>query len=95
MNQVLYHMLPLNRKEEAVAVVSTERGNRYPSIPSGELLVELAKRVSNVRSDYIETHSSEKILPPNTPQPQRTDLEQSAAGEPLPYIEKSFTPKLD
>jgi hypothetical protein len=86
-------MLPLDRKDQALAVVSTERGNRYPSIPSGELLMELAKRVKNVRSDYIETHDSDKKLPPNTPQPQRTDLQLSATGEPMPYIEHSFKPK--
>ena len=89
-NQVLEAMLPLNRKSEARAVVSTERGNRYPTIPSGPLLEELAKRVSNVRSDYVETSTSKHILKPNTPQPQRTDLERSASGEPLPYIELCF-----
>ncbi|MGB5987493.1 MAG: hypothetical protein WBG37_19465 [Desulfobacterales bacterium] len=92
-NQVLYAMLPLDRKDQALAVVSTERGNRYPSIPSGELLMELAKRVKNVRADYIETHDSDKKLPPNTPQPERTDLQLSATGEPVPYIEHSFKPK--
>lgn len=94
-NEVLNAMLPVDRNEEAVCVVSTKRTNRYPSIPDRELLEELAKRVSNIRSDYIETSTSNKIVPPNTPQPQRTDLELSGTGEPLPYIEICFEPKGD
>jgi len=66
-NQVLEAMLPPDRKAEAVAVVSTKRGNRYPSIPDGELLEELAKRVSNVRNDYIETSTSPNAVDDNTP----------------------------
>ncbi len=89
-NQVLEAMLPIDRKGEAVTVVSTKRGNRYPSIPDGELLKELAKRVSNVRNDYIETSASPKAVDDNTPQPQRTDLELSDTGNPLPYIELTF-----
>ena len=87
-NEILNAMLPPDRKEKAVAVVSTERTKRYPSIPDGKLLKELANRVKNVRSDYIETSFSEKIVEVNTPQPQRTDLELSATGEPEPYVEK-------
>jgi hypothetical protein len=94
-NQVLDAMLPRDRHAEALAVVSTERGNRYPSIPSGELLVELAKRVDNVRNDYIETSTSPKALAENTPQPQRTDLELSDTGNPLPYIDILFDPVED
>lgn len=94
-NQVLEAMLPLDRQAKASAVVSTKRTNRYPSIPSGDLLKELSKRVSNVRSDYIETSNSPKAVPENIPQPQRTDLELSATGEPLPYIEKVFDPPED
>ncbi len=89
-NQVLDAMLPLDRQAQATAVVSTERTNRYPSIPSRDLLEELAKRVSNVRSDYIETSGSPKAVPDNTPQPQRTDLELSETGGALPYIEKIY-----
>ena len=94
-NKILDAMLPPDRKESAIAVVSTERTNRYPSIPDGKLLKELAKRVNNVRSDYVETSTSEKILAANTPQPQRTDLELSMIGEPGPYIEKYFNPQED
>jgi hypothetical protein len=43
-NEILYAMLPLDRNQEAVSVVSTNRTNRYPSIPNRELLEELAKR---------------------------------------------------
>jgi hypothetical protein len=34
LNQVLDVILPLDRQAKAAAVVSTERTNRYPSIPS-------------------------------------------------------------
>jgi hypothetical protein len=94
-NQVLNAMLPIDRKEEAVAVISTRRGNRYPSIPNGELLEELAKRVSNIRNDYIEISTSSHALADNTSQPQRTDLELSDTGEPLPYVEITFSPPED
>ena len=94
-NKILDAMLPPERKESAVAVISTERTNLYPSIPDGKLLKELAKRVKNVRSDYIETSTSEKKLDPNTPQPQRTDLELANTGEPCSYIEKYFDPQED
>jgi hypothetical protein len=94
-NKILDAMLPPDRKESAIAVVSTERTNRYPSIPDGKLLKEFAKRVNNVRSDYVETSTSEKILAANTPQPQRTDLELSMIGESGPYIEKYFNPQED
>ena len=94
-NEVLNAMLPIDRNEEAVCVVSTKRTNRYPSIPNRELLEELAKRVSNIRNDYLETSNSNKIVPQNTPQPQRTDLELSETGKPLPYIERYFKPKGD
>jgi beta-lactamase superfamily II metal-dependent hydrolase len=94
-NQILDAMLPPDRSENAVAIVSTERTNRYPSIPDGKLLIELAKRVKNVQSDYIETSTSDKNLEANTPQPQRTDLELSMTGESGPYIEKYFYPQED
>jgi hypothetical protein len=48
---------------------------------------------SNVRSDYIEISTSNMSVPPNTPQPQRTDLELVTSRKPVQYNEKFFNSK--
>lgn len=96
-NQILEALLPLpqeNQRPTAKAVISTERTKRWPSIPDPDLMVELGKRVANVRTQYVED-PKRKHVPANTPQPQRTDLEAQLTQtpeEPVPYIEIEFPP---
>lgn len=71
----------------AVALVSTERG-KYKTIPRGELLAELGRRVGNAqayparfRKARVEISEMPKYaefeeLPFRSPQPQRTDCER-------------------
>ncbi len=89
-NQILEAMLPLDHADDALAVVSTKRTNQYPSIPNRELLEELARRVKNVETNYLETSTSPKAIPANISQPTRTDLELDNTGHQLPFIEVYF-----
>lgn len=82
---------PTGTKPTAVAVVSTERG-KYKTIPKGELLVELGRRVGNASSYPARFRRAGAKLAemPNyadfektwfrEPQPQRTDCERRLAG---------------
>jgi len=72
----------------AQAVVSTMRKN-YQTIPRAALLVELGKRVKNVRNYQAELGSAASSLPKFTqfektwlgsPQPWRTDCENALSG---------------
>ena len=94
-NQILDALLPLpqeNQPVKVIAVASTSRTSRWPSIPDPNLMTEIGKRVANARAEYIEPPSP-KAVPPNIPQPQRTDLEAQLTGapeKPVPYIEIVF-----
>ncbi|HSF83879.1 MAG TPA: hypothetical protein VLA49_21800, partial [Anaerolineales bacterium] len=77
-SQVLDKLLPLpkgKRKPTARALVSTERSSRWPSIPDPLLMAELGKRVANA-----EKYEGDKKITADTPQPQRTDLEDKKAS---------------
>jgi beta-lactamase superfamily II metal-dependent hydrolase len=92
-NQILDALLPVpkgRKAPKARAVASTLRTKKWPSIPDGELLAEIGKRVANARTAYHEP-KSDKSVPDNTAQPQRTDLENQATGKPVDFIELSFT----
>jgi beta-lactamase superfamily II metal-dependent hydrolase len=96
-NQILDHLLPLPQSGQSpggFAVASTERTSRWPSIPDPELMVELGKRVANTRVEYVE--DPQRIhVPPNEPQPQRTDLEAQLTqtpAKPVDFIEIKFPP---
>lgn len=91
---ILDSILPLplpNGTPSAVAVVSTER-SKYPTIPSGSLLLEIGRRIRNA-TDYAArfqaaAHATgslpgrweleQKFL--GGPQPQRTDFECALTG---------------
>jgi hypothetical protein len=82
----------------AKAIVSTQRG-RYKTIPRAELLVELGKRVQNVRNYQSELEAAGvdvKQLPYyrefermwlSAPQPLRTDCEQILSDAPFVQVE--------
>ena len=97
-NEILNKLLPkpeVGETLQAYAVASTQRTARWPSIPNAALLEEIGKRVANVRFMYVEESSSPKAVKPNTPQPQRTDLEKQATQTPnkvVDCIEIPFTP---
>lgn len=87
-NDVLDGMLPLpeaGKSPTARAVVSTERGNAFPTIPDPDLISELGKRVRNT----VVYTGDEKIT--GKPQPQRTDLEKLPKDK--PWIDVLFDPK--
>jgi beta-lactamase superfamily II metal-dependent hydrolase len=96
-NQILDHLLPVPQSGQSprgLAVASTERTSRWPTIPDPELMVELGRRIANARNEYVE--DPQKIhVPANEPQPQRTDLEAQVTqnpGEPVDFIEIKFPP---
>ena len=73
---------------KAKAVVSTKRKN-YKTIPRSALLVELGKRVQNVRNYKVALGANASSLPKFTefekawlgdPQPMRTDCEHALSG---------------
>ncbi|MER8784371.1 MBL fold metallo-hydrolase [Mesorhizobium sp. M1006] len=98
--RILNAILPLPADGEqpaAKALVSTARGNTYPSIPRSELLVELGKRVGNARK-YLDSFGAAGAA--NLPhyadreeqwlmeaQPPRTDLECILSGKTYVDIE--------
>jgi beta-lactamase superfamily II metal-dependent hydrolase len=97
MNKLLDHMLPAPEDDEtptAVAVVSTERTNCWPSIPDPELMEELGKRV-NAQSccvyseTFMDKVGDKKVKVTVTKlQPLRTDMEVGGPeGDSIPYIE--------
>jgi len=96
-NDILDHLLPLppdNQAPTAIAVASTERTNRWPSIPDPELAEEIGRRVANAVTDYVEDPKRIHV-PDNTPQPQRTDLEAQVTQTPetpVPCIDITFAP---
>jgi beta-lactamase superfamily II metal-dependent hydrolase len=93
-SQILDALLPRPAAAEqpvAIAVASTERTGRWPSIPDPELMVEIGSRIANARTQYVEDPSRTHVEA-GQPQPQRTDLEEQVAGAPVPYIEHYFTP---
>ena len=96
-SQILDHLLPRphgNQAPTAIAVASTQRTARWPSIPNAALLEEIGKRVANARKEYVEVEGP-KSVKPHVPQPQRTDLEQQATLTPnkaVDYIEIAFSP---
>jgi beta-lactamase superfamily II metal-dependent hydrolase len=88
LNDILNSLLPLPGKGQsptARAVVSTERGNAFPTIPDPDVIIELGKRVRNT----VKYTADEKIQ--GKPQPQRTDLEELPAQK--PWIDLFFDPK--
>jgi len=96
-NQILNHLLPIpesGHSPRGLAVASTERTSRWPTIPDPELMVELGNRVANARREYVE--DPQRIhVPADEPQPQRTDLEAQATQtpeEPVDFIEIKFPP---
>ena len=94
-NQILDALLPRpqgNKAPKAQAVASTERTERWPSIPDAALLAEIGSRVANARKVYKEVSTSPKAAKANTPQPQRTDLEDQSTGGPVDCIEVTFDP---
>jgi len=93
-NAILKHLLPgpsVAETAQTYAVASTQRTSRWPSIPNADLLEEIGKRVVNSRLEYVEPEGP-KSVKPNTPQPQRTDLEAHVIGKLVPYIEIKFDP---
>jgi beta-lactamase superfamily II metal-dependent hydrolase len=88
---ILDAILPLPRagaRPTARAVVSTKRKN-YETIPRSALLVELGKRVQNVRKYQTALGAAASALPKfrefekqwlNAPQPWRTDCEHALNG---------------
>ena len=96
LNEILNKILPYPQNggpRQGYAVVSTRRKN-FASIPDPDLMMDLGKRVINFDMDYVEEATDkitpDDLVPPNTAQPQRTDLDD----EPAPYIETAFTPKI-
>lgn len=92
-NEILDDLLPppaAGAEPRAVAVVSTERSG-YKSIPDPALMQELGRRVAN-RKRYTESTSSGTVVPPDVPQPQRTDLEWQVADAGRRYVDVRFTP---
>ena len=95
---ILDAILPLpagNAKPKAKAVVSTKRKN-YETIPRTALLVEIGKRVRNVRNYQAALGSGATQLPKytqfekawiNLPQPWRTDCEYALSGDPFVDVE--------
>jgi hypothetical protein len=89
---ILEAILPLpagHATPAAAAVVSTKRKN-YETIPRSALLVELGRRVRNVRNYKEELGTGASQLPMYTefekpwidsPQPWRTDCEHALSGE--------------
>ena len=74
-SQVLDHLLPApkgNKKNKAMAVVSTQRSSRWPSIPNPALLMEIGTRVNNAKNDY----TGDKKIRAGILQPERTDQER-------------------
>ena len=96
-NQILGALLPPNQGNQppaGIAVASTLRTARWPSIPDPDLMAEIGKRVANARLEYLEDPARTHV-PAGTPQPQRTDLEAQLTAtpeEPVPYIEILFPP---
>jgi len=85
---ILDAILPLAALPTAQAVVSTKRKN-YETIPRTALLVEIGRRVRNVRNYKEELGSGATALPKYTqfekswidsPQPWRTDCEHALSG---------------
>jgi hypothetical protein len=94
-NAILDALLPRPAKDghpTAQAIVSTKRTTKWPSIPDASLLAEIGQRVANARTKYDDGTSSRSVAK-GTAQPQRTDLEEQAAGAPVPCIEVSFPPR--
>jgi hypothetical protein len=57
-------------------------------------MAEIGRRVANARSEYVEDPKRTHV-PPNKPQPQRTDLEAQVTQTPetpVPFIELVFQP---
>lgn len=93
-NEILDSILPVGEAGETFAIVSTQRAN-YASIPGVELVRELGRRVSNVKTYSQELSQDQKdslrvenparyaiegtTLP--HPQPERTDFEALLSGE--------------
>jgi len=74
-SQVLDKLLPTpkgNKKNTAIAVVSTQRTTRWPSIPDPALLKEIGTRVNNAKDDY----TGDKKIGSGISQPERTDQER-------------------
>lgn len=92
-NAILDSLLPLPEEgappPERYAVVSTARSG-YPTIPDPALMMELGRRVANVRG-YEESTDHPHFVPAGELQPQRTDLE-TAGGERVPWVEIELTP---
>jgi hypothetical protein len=93
-NQILDHLLPrpgAGERPRGAAIVSTQRTERWPSIPNAPLMEELGRRVINARPEYEEPKGP-KAVKAHIPQPQRTDLEEQFAGPPVAFIEMLFDP---
>jgi beta-lactamase superfamily II metal-dependent hydrolase len=98
---ILDSILPLpsqGAKPKAQAIVSTKRKN-YPDVPKSALLVELGRRVTNIRN-YREEFEARGKTPSDLPgfeqyekawlgrpQPWRTDCEFILTGDPFVDVE--------
>jgi hypothetical protein len=94
---ILDAILPIPRRgiAKAKAVVSTKR-KTYETIPRAALLVEIGKRVQNVRNYQEALGEAAAALPMfdefekqwlNSPQPLRTDCELALSGQPFVDVE--------
>ena len=91
-SQILDALLPrpaAGAQPTAMAVASTLRTTRWPSIPDPALMAEIGSRVANARTEYVED-ASRTHVPAGKPQPQRTDLEAQVTRASVPYIEIFF-----
>ena len=92
-NQILDALLPApkpGKKPRAYAVASTERTERWPSIPNAELMETIGMRVVNSRTAYVEAKRPQSVKP-HVPQPQRTDLEGQVSGGAVEFSEIYFS----
>lgn len=81
---ILDAILPLQREDgrpKAKAIVSTFRGNTFPSIPSSPLLVEIGKRISNTKR-YKAKFDAGGFGPSDIP--HFREREEEWLGEPQP-----------
>jgi hypothetical protein len=91
-NEILDRLLPAltdgAERVDRYAVVSTERSG-YPTIPDPALMMDLAKRITEVRK--YQERPSDHSVPAGEPQPPRTDLE-TADGSRVPWIDIKLEP---
>ena len=74
----------------AMAIASTLRTSRWPSIPDPALMQEIGLRVANCTPTLTWKTPHRTHVPAGKPQPQRTDLEAQVTGVDVPFIEVRF-----